>query len=174
MGKIAGWDSLCDDTNALATSTASTINGTASLKYVLLVDENDRIKYLVATIPSYSLTTEEYAVVQNIEFNLNENDEKVYEFTLFANGVTTEPIEISCSFTGIEEGDLVSYKLSDDTISEINKKVEIADIAELEADEQLSTYIAGEANTIGATTTKEALTVDEIFNFFCITCSSLT
>ena len=143
-----GWSALVSKTG-----TNATITGGA---YALVDTKTNRVVYYIANVYKYAGTSDNYALLVDIELTKDSDDDKVYIATLFENGKEVsyeiDEGELTATLSTVSsiienknvvasEKDFVKYELSNDKITSIETIVNVDDIKDLADEAPLNTLI---------------------------------
>jgi hypothetical protein len=123
------WSSLCsaNDVDVFADTDLMIVDGT-------------RVRYCVFDAAKYQSEEAKYAVLVDVDYRRNADDDKVYVATLFVDG---KEVEYELNVAGnvrdaLVNGDLVNYTVSDDEITRISTVLMVSDIADKDEDESIA------------------------------------
>ena len=146
------WASVCDkDNNAVFSSND------------LVVLDGTRVKYCLFNTDTYKSEEAKYAVLVDIDYTRNEDDDKVYIATLYLDDEEVKyELNKGVSRKDLTEGDFVNYTVSDDEITAMSTVVSVFDIKGKDVDADISGLISGAQDLPTSDVIKARFEVDEV------------
>jgi len=126
---IAGWSSL-----VVEDTPESGATNNATLKNPIVLHDDNEVVFFIADVAAYATTLEEYAIVEAID--TRKEDGKTKTFVTLVGDATEYELKENVSDL-VDEGDFVTYKLSDDKIT-VEEVLDAWTLAYAKSDDQVT------------------------------------